>query len=181
MTSSIDKIFEGFPFPTISPIIGVPNYSSISEMHMKWNSNAVSVQSNLGCGTLRLLYLTVSPAVYATLSASIFVVPVNPGSEPVIPKHSTGPQIADISYAYHVANTLFNEYDRTDKALRKIMLASVKEIYVRSLRHRYAGYGQTNTQKLLAHLYATYTNITSANLQANYVKLRASYNANHTV
>ena len=38
---------------------------------MKLNSNAVSVQSNLGCGTLRLLYLTVSSAVYVTLSQKL--------------------------------------------------------------------------------------------------------------
>ena len=95
-------------------------------MHMKLNSNAVWVQSNLGYGTLGLLYLTVSPAVYSTLSASSFVVPVNPGSKPITPKHSTGPQIADIRYAYHAATTLFNAYDRTDKALQQLLLAPVK-------------------------------------------------------
>ena len=97
MPSSIDKTVEGFTFHTISPIIGVPNYTSISEMHMKLNYNAVSVQLNLRCGTLGLMYLTVSPALYSTLSASIFVVPVNPRSEPVIPEHSMGPQISDVT------------------------------------------------------------------------------------
>ena len=145
MPSSIDKNVEGFPFPTIYLIIGVPNYASISDMHMKLNSNTVLVQSNLGCVTLGLPYLTVSPAVYATLSASIFVVPVNLGSEPVIPEHSTGSQIADIRYAYHMATTLFNEYDHKDKALRQLLLASVEEMCVRSLRHWYAGYVQTIT------------------------------------
>ena len=181
MPSPIDKIVEGFPFPKISPIIGVQNYASISEMHMKLNSHAVLVQSNLGCGTLGLLYLTVSPAVYRTLSASIFVVPANPGSEPVIPEHSTGPQIANIHYAYHAATTLFNEYDRTYKALRQLMLASVEEIYAHLLRHWYAGYGQTSTQQLLAHLYTTYANISPFDLQANDVKLRTPYDANHPV
>ena len=83
MPSSIDKIVESFTFPTISPIIGVSNYASILEMHTKINSNAVSVQSNLGCGTLNFLYITVFLAVYATLSTSIFVVLVNPVSKPV--------------------------------------------------------------------------------------------------
>ena len=136
MTSFIDKIVEGFPFPKISPIIGFPNYASISEMHMELNSNAVSVQSNLGGGTLGLLYLTVLPDVYATLSAYIFVIPVNPGSKPVIDEHSMGPQISDIRYAYHAATTLFNEYDRTEKALGQPLLVFVEEMYVRSLCHR---------------------------------------------
>ena len=181
MPSSVDKIVEGFPFPTIPPIIGVLNYASISEIHMKLNSNAVLVQSNLGYGSLGLLYLTVSPAIYASLSASVFFVSVNPGSEPIIPKYSTGPQIADINYAYHAATTLFNKYDRTDKALRKLLLASVVEMYVCSLRHQYAGYGQTSTQQLLAHLYTTYANISPFDLQANDVKLRTPYDANHPV
>ena len=63
MPSSIEKIVDGFPFPTIDPIIGTLDYESITDIHLKLNSNAASVQSNLGCGTLSLLFLTVSLAV----------------------------------------------------------------------------------------------------------------------
>ena len=148
---------------------------------MKLNSNDVLVKSEFNCGTLRLLYLTVSPASYTTFSATNFVVPVNPGPKTVIPEHSTGPQIADISYAYHASTTFFNEYDRMGKALRQLMLASVDEMYVCSLRHRYAGYSQTSTHQLLDHLYATYVNISPADLQANDMKLRATYDRNQLV
>ena len=64
MPTAIDKIVDGFPFPTILPIIGTPTYNTINEVNLKLNSNAPSVQSNLGCGTLGLLQLTVSPTVY---------------------------------------------------------------------------------------------------------------------
>ena len=96
MTYYINKTVEGFTFYTIFPIIRFPNYASISEMHMELNSNVILVQSNLGCRTLGLLYLTVLPALYATLSASIFVVPINPGSKTIITEHSTVSQIANI-------------------------------------------------------------------------------------
>ena len=43
MPSTIDKIVEGFPFPTIDPIIREPNYEKIAEVHLKLNSNAASV------------------------------------------------------------------------------------------------------------------------------------------
>ena len=85
MPSSIEEIVDGFPFPTIEPIIGTPDYESIADIHLKLNSNAASVQFNLGCGTLGLLFLTVSPAVYDTLSTTKFVPPVNPGPKPIIP------------------------------------------------------------------------------------------------
>ena len=96
MPTATDKIVDGFPFPTIPPIVGTPTYNTIAEVNLKLNSNSASVQSNLGCGTLGLLKLTVSPAIYNTLSATPFVVPVNPGSVPITPANSTGAQITKL-------------------------------------------------------------------------------------
>ena len=117
MPTAIDKIADGFPFPTIPPIVGTPTYNTIAEVNLKLNSNAVCVQPNLSCGTLGILKLTVSPAVYNILSVTAFVVPVNPGSAPDIPANSTGTQITTLCYAFNTAAALFNEYNRIDKAL----------------------------------------------------------------
>ena len=123
MPSWIKKIVDGFTFPTINPIIGTPDYESIADIHLKLNSNAASVQSNLGCGTIGLLFLTVLTAVYATLSTTTFVLPVNPGPEPSIPTGSTGSVIADLRYHHTKATKIFTEYKNTDKALRQLLLA----------------------------------------------------------
>ena len=155
MSTAIDKIVDGFPFPTIPPIVGTPTYNTIAEVNLKLNSNAASVQSNLGCGTLGFLQLTVSPAVYNTLSVTAFVVTVNPGSSPDIPANSTGTQITKLRYAFDTVATLFNKYDRTDKALRKILLTTVDEMFIRSLQHKYVGYGLTYTCTILDHIYTT--------------------------
>ena len=117
MPTSIDKIVDGFSFPTIPPIVGTPTYNTITEVNLKLNSNDASVQSNLGCDTLGILQLIVSPAVYNTLSVTFFSVPVNPGSAPNILTNSTGAQITEPRYDFDTAAVLFNEYDRTDKAL----------------------------------------------------------------
>ena len=61
--TAIYKIVDGFPFPTTPPIVGTPSYNTIAEVNLKLNSNTASAQSNIGCGTLRLLQLTSSPAV----------------------------------------------------------------------------------------------------------------------
>ena len=167
MPTAIDKIVDGFPFPTIPPIFGTPIYNTTAEVNLKLNSNAASVQSNLGCGTLGLLQLTVSHAVYNTFSPVVFIVPVNPGSEPIIPANSTVPQITKLRYAFDTSSTLFNEYDCTDKSLRKILLSTVDKIFIRSLQHKYVGYGLTTARAILDHLYATYANISSADLQEN--------------
>ena len=150
MPSSIENFVDRFPFPTINPIIGTPDYKSIADIHLKLNSNAASVQSNLGCGTLGLLFLTVSPAVYATLSTTKFVLPVNPGPEPIIPTGST--PIADLRYHHTTSTKIFTKYENTDKALRQLLLASTDKLYVGYLRHYYIGYGKTTTRALLDHL-----------------------------
>ena len=121
MPTAIDKIVDGFSFPTIPPIVGTPTYNTIAEVNLKLNSNSTSVQSNLGCGTLGLLRLTVSPSVYNTLSSTPFIVPVNPSSVPIIPSNSTGAQITELRYAFDTASALFNKYDRTDKAPWKFL------------------------------------------------------------
>ena len=93
MPTAINKIEDGFPFPTIPPIVGTPTYNTIAEVNLKINSNSASVQSNLGCGTLDLLQLTASLAVYNTMSSIAFIVPVNPVYIPIIQANSTGAQI----------------------------------------------------------------------------------------
>ena len=57
-------------------------------------------------------------------------------------------------------------------------MASIDELYVQSLRHKYIGYGKTTTKALLDHLYSTYANISAAALQDNDKKLRAPYDSN---
>ena len=165
MPTDIDKIVDGFTFPTIPPIVGTPTYNTIAEVNLKLNSNAAYFQSNLGCGTLGLLQLTVSPTVYNTLFVTAFVVPVNPGSAADIPTNSTGAQTTKLRYAFDTVAALFNEYNRTDKARRQILLTTVDEMFIRSLQHKYVGYGLTYTNTILDHLYTTYTNISSADLQ----------------
>ena len=163
--TAIYKIVDGFPLP--KSIVRTPTYNTIAEVNLKLNSNSASVQSNLGYGTLGLLKMTVSLSVYNTLLSISFIVPVNPGSIPIIPTNSTGSQIAELCYAFDTASALFNEYNRTNKALRQILLSTVDEMFIRSLRHSYVGYGLTTTCAILDHLYATYANISSADLQEN--------------
>ena len=145
MPSSIEKIVDGFPLPTIDPIIRTPDYESIADIHLKLNLNAASVQYNLGCGTLSLLFLTVSPAGYATLSTTLFVPPVNTGPKPSIPTGATGTVISKLRYRHTESTKIFTEYENTNKALRQLLLASTDKVYVRSLCHNYIGYGKTTT------------------------------------
>ena len=81
---SVNNIVESFENPTIPPIDGKLTYATFHDMHKLLNSNATSVDTNLGCGTLGHLCLILSPTVYATLLTTQFVPPTNTGLTPVI-------------------------------------------------------------------------------------------------
>jgi hypothetical protein len=154
MPSTVDSIVAGFPFPTVTPIVGEPNYESIAALHLQLNANAASIQSHLGNGHLGLLYLTVSPAVYATLSNVPFVAPLNPGPVPIIPEGSTGPAGISIRTSFTESTTVFRQYDTADKALKQLLLGAVDEMFVRCLQTKYIGYLNVTTRAILDHLYA---------------------------
>ena len=170
--SSIDKITECFPFPHLPKILGEPCYASISEMHDKLNANAASVHTNLGCGTLGHLWLTLKPEVYATLSVVPFVPPENPGAAPDIPPQSTAAQIASIRYDFDSLHRMFNKYNNVEQALKTQVIEAVEEIYIQSLRNKYVGYANVTTKELLDHLYSSYANITPSTLLENDKKMR---------
>ena len=130
MVSPIDKILEAMPHSSIPTIIGQPTYSSIHKIHQYLNPNAVSIQFILGCGTLGLIYLTLSTTVYATLSATLFLPPPNPGATAKIPSTAMAAQTSSIRRAHDESQEVFKEYDNTDKALKKLLISAVDDIFL---------------------------------------------------
>ena len=181
MPTAIDKIVEGFPQTTIQPIDGLPNYETLAALHSLLNSNAASVHSNLGNGKLSLLHLTISDAVYNTLSTTTFVAPVNPGAVATIPARSTAAEIADLHRRHAMAVTLFTEYHNTDKALTHQLVGAIDPMFTRSLRSKYVGYQKHTTKQILDYLYSTYAKISATDLLANDAKMKQDVDVNQPI
>jgi hypothetical protein len=141
------------------PITGVPTYGSIAELNLQLNINAASVQSNLGDGLLGLLYLTISPAKYNTLSAVPFIPPANPGAAPVIPAGATGPQISAIIHQHGADLKLFKEYLAIDKMLIQQVIGAINTMYLQILSHCITGFANVTTQQFILHLYTNYARL----------------------
>jgi hypothetical protein len=182
MPISIDKIVDGFFHPMIMPIIGIPTYESIAELNLQLNANAASVQSNLGDGQLRLLTLTVSPAIYITLSAVTFVPPINPGTIPTIPPGTTGAATSAIICQHSTDLTIFREYYlATYNALKQPVIGCVNIMYLCTLIHHVTGFANSATHQLLTHLYRTYGCLSPSDLQANDAKMKSNYDPNQPI
>ena len=175
---SFDKIIEGFPHPTVQPIVGQPAFDTLKSLKLLLSTNAASVVSHLGNGALGLLWLVVSNTVYNTLSATPFVPPPNPGPVPIIPVGSTGAQITVITDNHTREAKLFHEFNNTDKALKQLLLGAVEDMFTRGLKNRYIGYANVSTKDLLAHLFTTYGRISGNDLRRNEAAMTVPYDVN---
>jgi hypothetical protein len=178
MSTALDHIIAGFPHPILEPIIGTPTYETLANMHLQLNANAASVQSNLGNGQLGLLAITVSDAVYATLSALPCVVPVNPGSTPNVPPGTNAANTAFIVRGHTAALRIFREWITTDNAIKQQIISCVEPMYLRAMRHRITGFANVTAKQMIAHLYAVYGRLNSTDIQENDSRMKQPYDPN---
>ena len=177
MPSDIDNIVATFPYPTVPTIEGLPTFSTIKALHLKLNANAASVQSNLGDGNQGLIYLTVSDAVYATLSDVEFIEPLNPGTTPVYAARATAAQISQTRTDFIENRKNFNQYNNTDKALKQLLLSAVDDMFLKTLKNSISGYSRVTTKQLINHLYDRYGQLTPQDLKDNDDNLHQPYDA----
>ena len=86
----MERTLEKFPYPTIRPVSGQPNFETVTGVHLKLKSNEAYAHSNGVNEWLGLLCL-INPKIYNTLSTVYLEPPNNPGQKPTIPENSTGP------------------------------------------------------------------------------------------
>jgi hypothetical protein len=180
--TSVEAFIESFPHPIIPPIEGLPTYESITDVTRLLNTNAASVHSELGGGQLGHLALTISPAIYATLSAIPFVEPANPGPVPIlVPNVGTAVQIQGLIRDHKESLRLWREYNNVDAALKQQIIRAVDQLYIRTLQHRHTGFANVTARQLIQHLLTTYGNITPTDLALNDGKFRTAYDPAQTI
>ena len=178
MASTVEKIVDNFPYTTLTPIAGLPDYESLAELHTQSNSNSSSIQSNLGGGNHGLLAITLEPAVLNTLTATPFVIPINPGATAVIPAASTAAQITSIRKAHDDATKAFHQYVNVDKALKQQLIEAVDDLYLKALRNKYVGFSNQTFLTMIAHLYLHYAKISPTDLSLNDQAMKKPYDPN---
>ena len=165
---TVDNVLSTFPYPTITPINGVPSFETINNMFNDLKANAATNQTENGSGQFGFLGIMVSATVYATLSNQPFIVPPNPGPTALPPAgHPSAAQIT-ANIRQHTENLrLFRQYNTVSQALKRQIIEAVDDMYLRALRNRHTGYAAVTPLQLLTHLYRTYGQITPMDLDAN--------------
>ena len=140
------------------------------------NVNTTSIVTTLGGGAHVHLALTISPAMYPTLSNTAFTIPTLPAAVNTVGQ--TGPQIAALNRVYDKEKAEFHSYVNLQNALKKQLIAAIEPLYLQALRAPYVGFANVTVYDMLRHLYDTYANISADNLDENDKRLKAPWDPN---
>ena len=175
---AVDKLVESFLHPVVTPIVRMTMHNTLVNRIYQISSKTALTKTTLGSGKLRSLALTVSPKVYANLSATYVMKPSNPGPEPLIPTETTRVEQTTTRYKLTLDTELYTLLHNLDKALKQQLLGSVEDIYVRHLKEKYVGYRNLTCLEVINHLKANYYKVTLTDLKDNTAHMNAPHNIN---
>ena len=168
--ASLSHVTAMFQHPILTPLLDV-NFNSLTVLQRELNANATSAHSNRGSGTHGHLVLVCRPTVFAVISPTAFIPPINPG---VAPAAGLAAAARTAQLAEHRAQVdEFNLYTFVDSALRQQLIQAVPSIYIKALENPTLGYSNTATLTLMTHLWDTYGVITADELQSNAIAMTA--------
>ena len=121
----------------------------------------------LGDGTTGYLFLVLSPATIATLSATVCPPPKPPTECPVGNEKTTVKQLEVLHHGWEESHAAFQEYRTVHGILRRQLLAAVGSIYVDQLRAPYTQFSAVTVLSLLQQLVDCYATIGARELEEN--------------
>ena len=118
MTSSapVNYVKTYFIHPTLTPIRGEPEYSTLKVLKNELKANASKVSSDLGGGNHGHLGLVLTPAEFAMISAVPYVRPIHPGNL-TIPAGTRNHEANRLTLAHTETIRVFRETIEVEKAL----------------------------------------------------------------
>ena len=147
-----------FQHKVLTRIFGQPTYELLKTLMDKLKANASSVPTTLGGGAFGHLGLLLSPARYATILATPYAHPGNPGVfNP--PPQGTGPQIEAAQDVWRNAHLTFKTTQATEKALMAQVVDAIDATYLAALRNSNTSCYGDSIRALTDHLFATYGRI----------------------
>jgi hypothetical protein len=161
-----------FETPELTKIQGEPSPDSISKMLKELKANAQSVFSNLSDGRHGHLFLVITAAELATITALPFIRPVFPG-QLQIPAGTTGPMATTLKEAHQEATRLFREVQGVEAALIQQIIKAVDPPYLLALRDRISNSLNGRTvSEIFEHLRSTYGRVSIQMLDERAEELR---------
>jgi hypothetical protein len=166
-----------FPHPIFSTVEGEPDYQTIHATRKFLQANSRAIDTHLGGGTLGHLGLIISDASYSIIAPPTSGEPIL-WETPNAPRWATATTdgtSAQISAARHVWEEDVQTYrtcTSVQQALKKQIISVFEPMYLEILNANMVGYANISSRYMLDHLFETYGNITSVDLEINFEHMR---------
>jgi hypothetical protein len=181
MATTVEQMVDSFAMPTILPIVGTPSYKSLSTVFRMLSANATSIPCPLGNGQLGWLRITITEALYNSLSNTPFDLPINPGYAPNLPAFPTANQVSIIQATHKEQVRLWNEYNTIDRALKQQLTGAIDAKFIAAIRNRLTGFSTLTTRRIMEHLLGTYGRILPSKIVRNDALFRKEFDANEPI
>jgi hypothetical protein len=164
-----------------------PDFTWYYKVKQELSRNAASVHSNRGGGMLSHLGMILAAAEYDPLmvvsgaAATPWVEPVYPGHQAVILPAATVAQITNLKETWEHNMKAFYLAQEVDKALKAMLLDALDAKYLSALEHRITGLANVRVSAILAHIQATYGQMTPDDIMANKVAIAQPWNPDDAI
>lgn len=172
MALSVDQIAAKFPQKSFPMIDIKPYYYSIHVMCTLLYWNAFVLTTALVRGNHCHVGIVIQYTLYATISPTTYVAPVDPVGTATVPLQSTAAQHFQLQDKYAESLRLHNTHHNMDASLKTMVLDAVDNTYFFALHNFFTGYMGSSIRDVMNHLIAWYTQITAEDIKMKKQSLR---------
>jgi hypothetical protein len=184
--ATVEDVMASFPHQVLPTVQGEPDYQTIHATRKFLQANSLAIDTHLGGGTLGHLCLIISDASYAMIAPArnsepiFWITPQTPGRAPA----TTDGAAAQISAARHIWEEDVQTYrtcTSVQKALKKQIISVFEPVYLDIFKDNMVGYANISVRCMLDHLFETYGNITTVDLEINCEHMRQAWDPQQPV
>jgi hypothetical protein len=181
--STVADVTASYPHPILPPLEGELDYQTISATRKFLQANLPAIDTHLGGGTLGHLGLIISDVSYSNIAPptadapTFWETPNAPGRAPA----TTDGTAAQLSAAPHVWEEdvqTYRTYTSVQQALKNQIISVFEPMYLEILNDNMVVYANISARDMLDHLFESYGNITSVNLEINFEHMRCAWDPN---
>jgi hypothetical protein len=184
--ATVEDVIASFPHQILPTVQGEPDYQTIHAIRKLLQANSRAIDTHLGGGSLGHLGLIVSDASYVMIAPAIdagptlWVSPTAPGWAP----GNTDGTAAQISAAQHIWDEevhTYRTYTSVHQALKNQIITIFEPMYLDVLNDDMVGFSKISARDMLDHLFTTYGNITTVDLENNFEHMRRAWDPQQPV
>jgi hypothetical protein len=181
--ASVEDIVASFPLPILQTVQDEPEYQMIHVIRKLLQANARAIYTRLGSGALGHLGLVVSDAAYAIITPTGEHVPIlwtkqtSPGREPAVLDQGTSAQLSTFRYSWEQAVLTYRTFNTVQQLLKKQIITVFEPMYLEILNDDIIGFANITAREMIDHLFLTYCNITTVDLENNFEQMRKAWDA----